>query len=125
MKSNPIGWFEIYVADMARAKKFYETVLQVTLNKIPADDRDMWGFPADLGRYGAGGALVAQQGLVPGGCGTMVYFSCADCGVEAERAAKAGGKVCLGKKDIGQYGSVAIVTDTEGNTIGLHTPPKM
>ena len=125
MKHNPIGWFEIFVADMARAKKFYETVFQVALAKIPADDRVMWGFPAELTRYGAGGALVAQQGLMPGDGGTMVYFSCADCGVEAGRAGKAGGKVLLAKKDIGQYGSVAIVKDSEGNTIGLHTPPKM
>ena len=28
MKPNPVVWFEIYVQDMARARKFYETVLQ-------------------------------------------------------------------------------------------------
>jgi len=26
---NPVGWFEIYVRDMERAKSFYETVLGV------------------------------------------------------------------------------------------------
>lgn len=28
MTHNPVGWFEIYVQDMERAKKFYETVFQ-------------------------------------------------------------------------------------------------
>ena len=31
MKSNPVGWFEIYVQDMPRAKAFYEAVFQGTL----------------------------------------------------------------------------------------------
>jgi len=31
MANNPVVWFEIYVQDMARAKKFYEAVLQVKL----------------------------------------------------------------------------------------------
>ena len=34
MTNNPVGWFEIYVQDMERAKKFYETVLQSTLEKL-------------------------------------------------------------------------------------------
>jgi uncharacterized protein len=28
MKNNPVGWFEIYVQDMPRAKAFYEAVFQ-------------------------------------------------------------------------------------------------
>jgi predicted enzyme related to lactoylglutathione lyase len=30
-KYNPVGWFEIPVTDMARAKAFYEAVLRVSL----------------------------------------------------------------------------------------------
>ncbi|MEN3322134.1 hypothetical protein VP395_00205 [Mariniflexile soesokkakense] len=35
-QSNPIGWFEIYVNNMPRAKKFYETMLQTTLDVLLA-----------------------------------------------------------------------------------------
>ncbi len=35
MKPNPVGWFEIYVQDMKRAKTFYEAVLQGKLEQIP------------------------------------------------------------------------------------------
>ena len=34
MEGNPVGWFEIYVEDMGRAKQFYETVFQVSLRKL-------------------------------------------------------------------------------------------
>ena len=34
-RPNPVGWFEIYVQDMARAARFYETVLDVQLTQLP------------------------------------------------------------------------------------------
>ena len=51
---NPVGWFEIYVTDMDRAKAFY-------------------------------------------------------------------GDVVVGKQSIGEMGFIAIITDSEGNSIGLHS----
>jgi hypothetical protein len=62
-----------------------------------------------------------MPGFSPGGNGILVYFSCADCAVEAAKAAKAGGKVQKEKVSIGQYGFIALVVDTEGNMIGLHS----
>ena len=56
-----------------------------------------------------------------GSGGTIVYFSCADCSVEAARAEKNGGQIDRAKFSIGQYGFIAFVTDTEGNVIGLHS----
>ena len=53
--------------------------------------------------------------------GTIVYFSCADCAVEAARAAKNGGQIHKEKFSIGQYGFIVLVLDTEGNMIGLHS----
>ena len=59
-KSNAIGWFDIYVADMNRAVSFYENVLQQKLEPIgdPTGETQMMSFPTDMGVYGAGGALV-------------------------------------------------------------------
>ena len=31
---NPVGWFEIYVQDLGRAKAFYEKMFQVTLERL-------------------------------------------------------------------------------------------
>jgi predicted enzyme related to lactoylglutathione lyase len=48
MNSNPTVWFEIYVKDMPRAKRFYEAVLGVTLQKLDSPDPsiEMWAFPS-------------------------------------------------------------------------------
>lgn len=121
MVNNPVGWFEIYVQDMSRAKAFYETVFTITLDRLEAGDMEMWAFPMDMAKYGSGGALVKMEGCPSGGGGTLVYFSSQDCAVEAARAAQAGGKVFREKMSIGQYGFIALVTDTEGNMIGLHS----
>ncbi len=62
-----------------------------------------------------------MEGLASGGNSTLVYFICADCSVEAKRASAQGGKIFKEKFSIGQYGFIALVTDTEGNMIGLHS----
>ena len=121
MKPNPVGWFEIYVQDMPRAKKFYEAVFQLKLEKLDSPGMEMWAFPMQPERTGAGGSLVRMEGMRSGGGGTLVYFGCDDCAVEAERAGKAGGQIQREKMSIGEYGFIALVTDTESNTIGLHS----
>lgn len=125
MKTNTVGWFEVYVADMPRAKQFYETVFATTLEKMPMPegfgDMEMQSFPGHMDRYGANGALVKMAHVQPGVGGTLVYFSCEDCAVEAGRAEEAGGKVQQPKFSIGEFGFISMVQDTEGNTIGLHS----
>lgn len=123
MNMNPVCWFEIYVQDMARAKAFYETMLAVELTPLesPEPGLEMLALPMKDGAPGAAGALVKMEGCPSGGNSTLVYFSCADCAVEAKRAAASGGTVTREKFAIGQYGFIALVTDTEGNMIGLHS----
>ena len=121
MKPNPVGWFEIYVEDMDRAKKFYETVFQTKLDNLNSADVEMWAFPMEANLWGAGGSLVRMAGRTSGGNSTLVYFSCDDCAVEESRVEKAGGRVQRAKCSIGQYGFIALVHDSEGNMIGLHS----
>lgn len=121
MAGNPVGWFEIYVQDMARAKRFYETVLGVTLQKLDSPTLEMWAFPGEQGGYGTPGALVSMKGVPSGGNSTIVYFMSEDCAVPQARAEKAGGRIEKAKFSIGQYGFVSLVLDTEGNMIGLHS----
>jgi len=118
---NPVGWFEIYVQDMGRAQSFYEQTFQVKLAPLPSPIIQMLAFPGGPDGYGCPGALVKMEGKGSGGGGTLIYFSCADCAVEAARARKAGGQVFKEKWSIGEYGFIALVVDTEGNMIGLHS----
>lgn len=121
MKHNPVNWFEIYVQDMARAKRFYESVFQLKLGKIDSPDTEMCGFPMDVARFGASGSLVKMEGVPSGGNSTVIYFICTDCAVEASRVAAAGGRIQKQKTSIGEYGFIALVFDTEGNMFGLHS----
>jgi len=121
MTSNPVVWFEIYVQDMARAKTFYEAVLDVQLQALDSLDMEMWTFPMLDNAPGAMGALVKMKGVASGGNSTLVYFTCVDCAVEAGRVQENGGQVIKEKFSIGEYGFVALVCDTEGNMIGLHS----
>jgi len=121
MSSNPVGWFEIYVQDMERAKAFYESVFQVKLEKLDTPEVEMWAFPMDMQKTGASGALVRMSGFPSGGNSTLIYFSCADCAVEEAKAKAAGGRIERPKMSIGQYGFITLAFDTEGNMIGLHS----
>ena len=121
MTTNPVGWFEIYVQDMQRAKLFYETVFQVKLEKLGSPGIEMWAFPMGMDRPGSSGSLVRMEDYPSGGNSTLVYFSCADCAVEGARVVKSGGRIQREKISIGEYGFIVLAFDTEGNMFGLHS----
>lgn len=119
MNTNAAGWFEIYVQDLAGARRFYEGVLGRPLHPLPGID--MLLFDQDRTRYGAAGALVSHSSVASGGNSTVIYFSCADCAVEESRVAEFGGKVIRPKMSIGQFGFVTLARDPDGNLFGLHS----
>ena len=119
--TNPFRWVEIYVQDMNRAKKFYETVLKVSFERLPTPEGEMWSFPMVQDAPGAAGALIKMQGMPSGGNSVIVYFACDDCAVEAKRVLQADGKIHREKFSIGQHGFIALAIDTEGNMFGLHS----
>ena len=126
MTQNVICWFEIYVKDLERAKKFYHAVLGTQFHdtEVPGgEDMKMSFFtpPADEGNY-VSGALVAMPGTKEGdgACvNTIVYFPCEDCSIEESRVVAAGGQVQRSKFSIGEFGYCSIAIDSEGNPFGL------
>jgi predicted enzyme related to lactoylglutathione lyase len=125
-KINPVGWFEILVSDMDRAKKFYENVFEVELSPIinsalESEGSLLYGFPSDFDQYGSPGALFYNPEMRPSGTGAVIYFTCEDCGVEEKKFEKFGGKILKPRFSIDQYGFVSLVEDSEGNMLGLHS----
>ena len=124
---NPVVWFEIYVDDLKRAKKFYEAVFQLELSEMPMppsaeDHMKMLFFPSNMeSMNSASGALVKMDGFKAGNNSTIVYFMSEDCSVEESRITGAGGKVMKSKVSLGEYGAMVLATDTEGNIIGIHS----
>jgi len=118
---NPVGWFEIYVQDMPRAKAFYEGVFQLKLEHMPNPELEYWMFPMQREGAGSGGALAKMAGFPSGKNSVLVYFTCEDCAVEEARVKQLGGRVEKSKFSIGEYGFISLVYDTEGNMVGLHS----
>jgi uncharacterized protein len=122
---NVVGWFEVPVTNMERAIKFYEAVFQFKLERNQMDLLDMAWFPWVEGSNGAGGSLVFHpEHYKPSTDGSLIYFTAfsGDLNNELGRVEKSGGKVISGKKLIAEgYGYMALILDTEGNRIALHS----
>lgn len=117
-----INWFEIPVADMSRARAFYEAVLGVELkeeNHPP--DCEMSVFP--YSEPNTGGALCRMKHMVPGAAGTLVYLNAGDdLSIPLARVEAAGGAILMPKTLLSpEIGAIAIFRDSEGNHIGLHS----
>lgn len=126
MAKNAVGWFEIPVKDMDRAIKFYETVLDVKMNRMPMGPLDMALFPDGDEQMGSSGSLVCfEEFYKPSSSdGVLVYFTAqsGDLANELGRVEDAGGKVVIPKRQIApDVGFMGLFTDTEGNRIALHS----
>ena len=126
MKNNVVGWFEIPVSNMDRAIRFYETVFQFKIDRHTLDSLDMGWFPwVDQG-LGSGGSLVytGNDFYKPTSEGTLVYFTAhsGDLANELSRVEEAGGTILVQKRQISEeHGFMAIILDSEGNRIALHS----
>lgn len=118
---NPVGWFEIPVKDMSRAKTFYEHVLDIQVEEHEMGPLQMAWFPMDEKAIGATGSLVKGGGYEPSMAGTLIYFTVTDIDVSLARAEEKGGRILMPKTSIGEYGFIGHCVDCEGNRVGLHS----
>jgi len=125
MKANMVGWFEIPVTDMVRAKKFYETVFDIKIQVQDFEGTVMGWFPFsdDPEARGSGGSLVLNENFYkPSSNGTLVYFSSAEINFELGKVEEAGGVVLQDKTLItDDIGFMALFLDSEGNRVALHS----
>src|SRR6478736_3750858 len=100
MDRNVVGWFEIPVKEMDRAKKFYTEVFHKKLEDMNSKDMEMATFEMVEHGEAAGGALVKYKDTEPSASGTVVYFTCEDITNELSRIEKSGGKILFPKTPI-------------------------
>lgn len=124
-QENVVGWFEIPVADMDRAIRFYETLFVKRMERQSFGKTLMAFFPTEQTSYGTSGALVYQpEFYTPGNEGPLLYFTTptGDLTLDLDRIVQAGGKVMMGKTLISEdIGYMAVFYDTEGNRVALHS----
>lgn len=124
---NPVGWFEIPVTNLDRAETFYNAVFGITLARQPEmNGLTMSWFPIAESAKGAAGALVFSPDYQPAsnGTGVVLYFTSPDLAASLTRVTEAGGTIIVPSTDIGEYGTIARIQDSEGNHICLHTTKK-
>ena len=120
--TNPVSYFEIPVADMSRAMRFYERVLLANFEVTEIDGHPMALFPFDKDAQGITGALAYGDSYRPGPQGVRIYFAVTDIDATLRRAVEAGGKMLYPKTSIGEHGFVAEFEDSEGNCIAIRSP---
>ncbi|MGQ0600742.1 MAG: VOC family protein [Anaerolineales bacterium] len=118
---NAVNWFEIPAQDFDRAVQFYSTVLNGPVRKELFGGEPNGIFP--YSQPGVGGAIVKRAGFEPTTTGAIVYLDAAgDLDGAVARVQQAGGKVLMPKTHIGDPGSIALILDSEGNRVALHSP---
>jgi hypothetical protein len=121
MSRSTICWTDIPVIDMKRAVAFYSELLG---REVPLHDYDDWKYGL-LPHAEARPSVClapADEEHQPGRNGPLVYLA-VDGRLDAaiKVAADKGGKVLENKRQIGPYGFRAIIVDSEGNRIALHS----
>jgi predicted enzyme related to lactoylglutathione lyase len=121
--SHTFVWVDIPVADLDRAIAFYTAMLDVPVAKEGGPGFSFGIFPH--GNDDVAGCLYVPEAgdNQPARSGPLVYLNATgrlDAAVAAVE--KGGGKVLQAKHQIGPYGWRAIVLDSEGNRVALHSP---
>ena len=117
--SSAINWFEIPSVDFDRAVTFYSTVLGAELRRGEFMGVPHGFFPSD--ETGVGGALIYNSEVKPASEGSLIYLNAPDLDGTVGRVAQAGGEVLVPVTSIGEMGRIAIIRDSEGNRVGLHS----
>lgn len=116
---NRAVWFDIPVVDLDRASSFYREVLAIAVDQ---ESFDGFSFSVLEHAEGNGGCLVPQPDEVCADKGILLYMNVDGRIRDAvEKVLAHGGQVIQEVHAIGPHGVRAIVLDSEGNRIALHS----
>ena len=123
--ANALNWFEIPVSDFERAKKFYESIFDYQMPENMMGNVRMGFFLHDFENKKIGGAICKSDMHKPSEKGSLIYLNCQpDLQIVLNKIEHAGGKILKPKTKISEeqnLGFWALITDTEGNQVALHS----
>jgi predicted enzyme related to lactoylglutathione lyase/uncharacterized protein YndB with AHSA1/START domain len=121
---NQLVWCDIPVKDLDRAIRFYSTVLGAPVKKQQHEGMTFAMLP-HAEEHGVSGCLTTgSEGnkAEPSQHGPLIYLNCQGRLDQALQAVeRTGGKVLQPKHQIGPYGFRAVILDSEGNRLALHS----
>ncbi len=118
---HQVVWFDMPVQDLERAIRFYSAVLGAKVHKEQFPDLAIGILPHGEGEIS--GCLYPSSVHQPAAQGPLLYLNCSgrlDAAIAAVQPNN--GKVLQPKHAIGRYGFRAVVLDSEGNRVALHSP---
>lgn len=122
--------FEIPAKNLKRAQSFYKDVFGWQINEVPMPqgsytlvstgpvDKD--GRPAQPGNINGGMMKMTKPIASP-----VITLQADDIDAALDAVKKHGGKTVVKKTAMGEFGFYGYFKDSEGNLLGLFTPPKM
>lgn len=118
---NSLNWFEIPVGDFERARSFYSKIYNFEMPDVLLGKNRFGFFKVEQG--GIGGAIVFGEGYSPSENGALIYLNGGpDLSMVLDRVEAAGGVIISPKKQIAEnLGFFALIKDTEGNRVALHS----
>src|SRR5205823_10144005 len=125
MAADTLCWTDIPVANLDRAIKFYSAVLGQDVGKMSEGGVEYGLLPHE--EQNASGCLCVRGDSVgdknePSQNGPLIYLSVDGRLEEAVNAARDnGGKVLQDRQPIGPHGFRAVIVDSEGNRLALHS----
>lgn len=116
---NRAVWFDIPVAELDRAVQFYQEVLAI---EVSVHEFEGYTFGVLAHETGNGGCLVPKPEEVARDTGILLYLNVHGRIQEATAKVKAlGGEVLEEVHPIGPHGFRALIRDSEGNRLALHS----
>ena len=118
-KKNRVVWVDIPVGDLDRAAEFYKAILAVDVFKEQFGEVSFCVIEHEEGN---GGCLVLKPEEVASDKGILVYMNVDGRIRDAVAKAKDnGGRVLEDVHSIGPHGFRALIVDSEGNRVALHS----
>lgn len=115
---NRVVWFDIPVADLDRATAFYSAVLAVDITK---DFNGKFTYGVIAHQEGNGGCLVEDEAEIAAG-GVLIYLNVDGRIHDAvSKVVPYGGTITKPVHSIGPHGFRAVILDSEGNRVALHS----
>ena len=117
-----ISIFEIPATEISRAVDFYQTILDINIEKMEFPEMQMGIFPYE-GQM-VTGVIMKAEGYKPSADGVTIYLNGGDnLQIILDKVEKNGGEIIVPKSlHADENGYYAIFLDSEGNKIGLHSP---
>lgn len=117
-----ISMFEIPATDISRAVNFYQTILDIKIEKMDVEGMKMGILPYE--NQTVTGVIIQADGYKPSADGVTIYLNGGDnLQVILDKVEKNGGKIVAPKTAHADgSGFFAIFIDTEGNKMALNSP---